>query len=66
MAATLDVALDAKQKLLEQRSESDRLERLEALFASALQRIELAETAPSARRGNGSMRELASLTPEPA
>ena len=56
MAATLDVAPDAKQSLLEQRSESDRLERLEALFASALDRIKLVETAAERSRGNGSMR----------
>ena len=55
MAATLDVALEAKQSLLEQRSESDRLERLEALFASALDRIKLVETAAERSRGNGSM-----------
>jgi Lon protease-like protein len=56
MAATLDVAPDAKQSLLEQRSESDRLERLETLFASALERIQLVETAAERSRGNGSMR----------
>ena len=56
MAATLDVAADAKQSLLEQRSESDRLERLETLFASALERIQLVETAAERSRGNGSMR----------
>jgi Lon protease-like protein len=56
MAATLDVAPDAKQSLLEQRSESDRLERLDALFTSALERIQLVETAAERSRGNGSMR----------
>ncbi|HEU0023955.1 MAG TPA: LON peptidase substrate-binding domain-containing protein [Thermoleophilaceae bacterium] len=56
MAATLDVAPDAKQALLEQRSESDRLERLEELFASALDRIQLVEKAAERSRGNGSMR----------
>jgi Lon protease-like protein len=56
MAATLDVELDAKQALLEQRSESGRLERLGELFASALQRIELVEKAAERSRGNGSMR----------
>jgi hypothetical protein len=56
MAATLDVAPDAKQALLEQRSESDRLERLEELFSSALERIKLAELAAERSRGNGSMR----------
>ena len=56
MAATLDVAPDAKQALLELRSESDRLERLDALFTSALERIQLVETAAERSRGNGSMR----------
>jgi Lon protease-like protein len=56
MAATLDVAPDAKQALLEQRSESGRLERLEQLFASALERIQLVEKAAERSRGNGSMR----------
>src|SRR3712207_2288967 len=39
MAATLDVALEAKQMLLELRSERARLEQLEGLFAEALNRI---------------------------
>jgi Lon protease-like protein len=56
MAATLDVAPDAKQALLEQRSESGRLERLEELFTSALERIQLVETAAERSRGNGTMR----------
>jgi Lon protease-like protein len=56
MAATLDVAPEAKQALLEQRSEGDRLERLETLFESALERIQLVETAAERSRGNGSMR----------
>jgi Lon protease-like protein len=56
MAATLDVAPDAKQALLEQRSESLRLERLDELFSSALERIQLVERAAERSRGNGSMR----------
>ncbi len=55
MAATLDVAADAKQSLLEQRSEKDRLEQLEQLFASALERIKLVEKAAERSQGNGSM-----------
>ena len=55
MAATLDVEADAKQALLEQRSEKERLEQLEELFASALERIELVEKAAERSRGNGSM-----------
>ena len=57
MAATLDVAADAKQALLEQRSENERLEQLEQLFASALERIELVEKAAERSHGNGSMRK---------
>ena len=55
MAATLDVALDAKQSLLEQRTESDRLDALEQLFAAAIERIQLVEKAAERSRGNGSM-----------
>ena len=56
MAATLDVTLDAKQMLLELRSERDRLEQLEALFAEALGRIRHAERAAERAQGNGSLK----------
>ncbi len=56
MAATLDVALDAKQALLELRSERARLERLEELFSEALGRIRHAERAADRARGNGSLK----------
>lgn len=56
MAATLDVALEAKQMLLELRSERSRLEQLEGLFAEALSRIRHAERAAERARGNGSVR----------
>jgi Lon protease-like protein len=56
MAATLDVALEAKQELLELRSERGRLERLEGLFREALGRIRHAERAAERARGNGSLR----------
>ena len=56
MAATLEVAPAAKQALLELRSESGRLEQLEALFAEALQRIKMAERAAEQARGNGHLR----------
>ena len=52
MAATLDIALPAKQTLLELRSERARLEQLEALFAEALKRIRTAARV-GARRGTG-------------
>jgi Lon protease-like protein len=56
MAATLEVADDAKQELLELRSEQERLRRLDRLFAEALERIRLAERAAERAAGNGSMR----------
>ena len=56
MAATLDVALEAKQQLLEVRSESGRLEQLDSLFAEALDRIRLAERAAERASTNGSLR----------
>jgi Lon protease-like protein len=56
MAATLDVEPAAKQKLLEQRSESDRLEQLGTLFSEALERIRLAEQAAERASGNGHLR----------
>src|SRR5688572_14949175 len=56
MAATLDVALEAKQMLLELRSERARLEQLEGLFAEALNRIRHAERAAERAQGNGSLR----------
>ena len=56
MAATLEVAPAAKQALLELRSESGRLEQLEAMFAEALQRIKLAERAAEKASGNGHLR----------
>jgi hypothetical protein len=56
MAATLEVAPAAKQTLLELRSESGRLEQLEAMFAEALQRIKMAERAAERASGNGHLR----------
>jgi Lon protease-like protein len=56
MAATLDVALDAKQLMLELRSERARLEQLEALFADALGRIRHAERAAERAQGNGHLK----------
>jgi Lon protease-like protein len=59
MAATLDVALEAKQRLLELRSERGRLEQLDSLFAEALDRIRLAERAAERASTNGSLRGTA-------
>jgi Lon protease-like protein len=53
MAATLDFALDAKQGLLELRSEQRRLERLRALFGSTLERLDQAERIAEKARTNG-------------
>ena len=55
MAATLDVGLDAKQELLELRTERARLEQLDNLFGEALGRIRHAERAAERARGNGSV-----------
>jgi Lon protease-like protein len=56
MAATLDFALDAKQQLLELRSESGRLEQLAEMFEHALQRMEKAAQAAERAQGNGKVR----------
>ena len=56
MAATLDFALDAKQTLLELRSEGERLEALTEMFAATLRRLELSERAAERARGNGKVR----------
>jgi len=55
MAATLDVGLEAKQSLLELRTERARLEQLDALFGEALGRIRHAERAAERAQGNGSV-----------
>ena len=56
MAATLDFALEAKQDLLELRSESERLERLAGLFETAIEQLDHAEMAAERARGNGKVR----------
>ena len=56
MAATLDFALDAKQGLLEIRSEGRRLERLGELFSATIKRLDLAERAAERARSNGKLR----------
>ena len=53
MAATIAFDLDAKQELLELRSEADRLQRLASLCASALDRYEHAEHAAERAKTNG-------------
>ena len=56
MAATLDIALAAKQTLLELRSEPVRLEQLEGLFAETLERIETAARVAEQASGNGHLK----------
>ena len=56
MAATLDIALSAKQALLELRSEPARLEQLEALFAEAIRRIRTAARVAEQASGNGHLK----------
>jgi Lon protease-like protein len=56
MAATLDFALDAKQGLLELRSEDSRLERLSDLFDATIKRLDHAERAAEQARSNGKVR----------
>jgi Lon protease-like protein len=56
MAATLDIALPAKQTLLELRSEPSRLEQLEGLFAETLRRIETAARVAEQASGNGHLK----------
>jgi Lon protease-like protein len=55
MAATLDFDPEAKQGLLELRSEGDRMERLTELFSATLAGIDRAELAAERARGNGHM-----------
>src|SRR6185436_7401166 len=56
MAATVDFGLDAKQGLLELRSETARLKLVERLFRAASKRLELMERAQERARSNGKVR----------
>jgi Lon protease-like protein len=56
MAATVEFGADAKQELLELRSEDARLRLLTMLFRAALKRLELVERAQSRARSNGKVR----------
>lgn len=53
MAATIDFGTDAKQELLELRSENARLRLLTLLFRAAIKQIELVERAQVRARSNG-------------
>ena len=56
MAATVEFGLDAKQNLLDLRSETARLEQLLRLLRAALRRLDFAERAQARARSNGKVR----------
>jgi Lon protease-like protein len=56
MAARVDLGLDAKQGLLELRSERARLRLLTRLFKGALERLDAAERIAEQAQGNGKVR----------
>jgi Lon protease-like protein len=56
MAATVEFGPDAKQELIELRSENVRLRLLGLLFRAAIKRLELVERAQARARSNGKVR----------
>jgi Lon protease-like protein len=56
MAATVDFGLDAKQGLLDLRSENARLRLVTRLFRAALKRLDFVDRAQSRARSNGKVR----------
>jgi Lon protease-like protein len=56
MAATVDFGLDAKQGLLDLRSENARLRLVTRLFRAALRRLDFVERAQAKARSNGKVR----------
>ena len=56
MAATVDFGLDAKQGMLELRSENARLRLLTRLMRAALKRLEFVDRAQTRARSNGKVR----------
>jgi Lon protease-like protein len=56
MAATVDFGLDAKQGLLDLRSENARLALVTRLFRAAVTRLEFVETTQERARSNGNVR----------
>jgi Lon protease-like protein len=56
MAASVDIGSDAKQGLLELRSEVSRMRLLSRLFKSAMERLDVAERIAEHARGNGKIR----------
>jgi hypothetical protein len=53
MAGTVDFGLTVKQRLLESRSEAERLEQLIELMGALVPRLELRKEREEAIRGNG-------------
>jgi hypothetical protein len=56
MAATVDFGLDAKQGLLDLRSENARLRLATRLFNAAIKRLDFVERAQARARSNGKVR----------
>ena len=56
MAATVDFGLDAKQGLLDLRSENARLRLVTRLFRAALKRLDFVDRAQARARSNGKVR----------
>ena len=56
MAATVDFGLDAKQGLLDMRSENARLRLVTRLFRAAIKRLELVDKVQERARSNGKVR----------
>jgi Lon protease-like protein len=56
IAATIDFALDAKQSLLEARSEEERLRMLSELIDAAMKRVDYVERAGERAKSNGKIR----------
>ena len=56
MAATVDFGLEAKQGLLDLRSENARLRLVTRLFRAAMRRLDFVERAEARARSNGKVR----------
>ncbi len=56
MAGTVEFAVEAKQQLLESRSETARLRQLERLLRAAVRRLDFMERAQAVARSNGKVR----------
>jgi Lon protease-like protein len=56
MAATIELEPELKQRLLDSRSEEERLDIVEELFTRAVERLERAEHVSEVARSNGKVR----------